>query len=343
MISQRRSPAPVLLTRREALRRGTLFVGSALLSSYLLPSAFAQTPAAAGPVSVDADPQHPIAQMRRTIAQAPLEVVRITDRHFMLSGHGGNIGVFVGEESLLLVDSGTGLPPATEKLREAIKSLSNLPVRYLINTHWHFDHTDGNANVRSMGATILAHRAVRDRLSSPQTIAFFNALFPASQRTSLPTVTFDHRLELDLGNELIELTHIPNAHTDSDSIVRWPVANVIQTGDIFFSGTFPFIDGGTGGSMEGMIAGAETILKLADANTRIIPGHGPAASRDDLVAYTNMLRTVRDRLERLRASGKSVDDAVAAKPLADLEAKWGQGLFNADAFVRIVYGLPRLT
>ena len=332
-----------LLTRREALRRGSLMFGSAFLGASFLPKLIAQTaPSAANAPSVDT-PDHPIAQMRRSLGEAPLETIRLTDRHFALTGNGGNIGVYVGDEAMLLVDSGSGRPPATEKLRSALRALSDRPVRYLVNTHWHFDHTDGNVNVHGLGASIVGHRNVRTRLGSPQINAFFNAAFPAAGIDALPTVTFDQALDLYVGTEAVLLQHVPPAHTDSDSIVHWPKSNVIHTGDLLFAGTFPFIDGSSGGSLEGMIAAEEKIFSLADTSTHIIPGHGPVAGKDDVKASVDMLRTVKERLDRLKSAGKSVDEAVAAKPLADLDAKWGGGMFNADSFVRIVYSLPKHT
>lgn len=306
----------------------------------MLPRLFAQPPAQDEPSypSVDA-PDHPIAKGRLSMANGKISVTRVTENHVMISGIGGNIGAFVGEDSVLVVDCGSGLPPATEGLRKTLKELSDKPVRYVVNTHWHYDHTDGNANLRGLGATLVAHNAVRTRLSSAHAIPFFNATFSAAPREALPTITFDHELELDLGSEQVRLVHVPLAHTDGDAYVLWPKSNVLQTGDLLFSGSYPFIDGSCGGSLEGMIVAEEHLLTVVKPDTRIIPGHGPVSTRADLIASLEMLRTVRDRIAKLRAAGKSAEQAVAAKPLADLDAKWGQGFLNTDNFIRLVYSL----
>lgn len=329
------------ISRREALRRGSLFFGGALLGTSLLPRLVAQTSAASSPTSPPSveDPNHPIAQMRHGMGEAQVETIRLTDHHFALTGHGGNIGLFVGEDGLLAVDSGSGQKPATERLRAALRAISERPLRNVVNTHWHFDHTDGNANLHGLGATIIAHQKVRERLSTPQVIAFFNATFPVSPRDALPALTFDDGIEFQGGGEPVIVQHLAPAHTDGDSFVHWPKSNIVQTGDVYFSGTFPFIDASTGGSLAGMIAAGEKILSLADSSTRIIPGHGPISSRDDLKASVEMLKTVRDRVGKLKTSGKSVEEAIAAKPLADLEDRWGKGFVNGEGFVRIVYSL----
>lgn len=332
-----------LVTRREALRRGSLFLGSALLGGALLPMLFAETPAeapAAAPTlpSVDS-PDHPIARGRQYFAQAKLEVIRVTDRHSMITGIGGNIGVYVGEDAVLVIDTGSGLPPASEHLREALRSLSDKPVRYVVNTHWHWDHTDGNRNLHGLGATLIAHNTVRARLSSPQSVPLMEGTFPPAPRDALPTITFDQELELDQGSELVHLVHVPLAHTDGDVYVHWPKANVLQTGDLLFCGTYPVIDGSCGGSLEGMMVAEERLLTVIKPDTLLIPGHGPLATRADLTASLEMLRTVQKRLAKLRAEGRSVDEAVAAKPFADLDTKWGGGFLSGEKFLRMLYAL----
>lgn len=323
------------LSRRQALRDGALLAGGLMLSSAALTRLTGQPATGVPSNSVDS-PEHPIAKMRQGLAAAPLETIRISDRHFALLGHGGNIGLYVGDASLLVVDSGAGLAPATQRLRDAIRAVSDKPLRYVVNTHWHFDHTDGNANLHGLGATIVAHRAVRERLSSPQTIAFFNARFGVSPKESLPELTFNEEMNLHVGGDAVRLRHVAPAHTDSDALAHWVEANVIQTGDLYFSGAFPFIDTSSGGSLAGMIRATELILGLANDKTTIIPGHGPISGRKELAASLEMLRTVQERIDRLKSEGKSVDQIVAAKPLADLDERWGKGMINADTFVRIV-------
>jgi cyclase len=327
-----------LLTRREAFRRGTLFLGGAVLGGSLVPKMFAQAAPQPAANSVE-NPEHPIAQMRVQISQAPIGTDKVVDGIYMLSGPGGNVGLYVGEDALVAIDSGSGKEPSTARLREAIKSVSDRPLRYLVNTHWHFDHTDGNANLHSMGATIIAHHNVRKRLATPNTIAFFNALFPSSGKNSLPTLTFDREMKLEVGADTLHLVHFPQAHTDGDAIVHWQRQNVVQTGDLFFSGMYPFIDGSTGGSIDGVIVSLEKILQLTNSSTRIIPGHGPVSGQKELRESIEMLRTCRERIGTLKTAGKTIDDAVAAKPLGDLDEKWGKGFFNTEAFTRLVYSL----
>ena len=329
-----------LITRREALLRGSFFLGGAVFGSTLLSRLGAQTPAASTlPQDSVERPDHPIAQMRHGIAGAPLMVEKVAENHYALLGHGGNVGLIVGPDGVVAIDSGSGQAPATEKLREALKQVSDKPLRNLVNTHWHFDHTDGNANLHELGATIIAHRTVRARMSTPQKLAFFNAAFPSSPREALPTILFDDNLTLDLGDGALQIQHVAPAHTDGDSFVRSTKHNVIQTGDLFFNRMFPFIDGGSGGSVDGMIAAGEKIVALADDSTRIVPGHGALGTKKDYLAFLDMLRTVRERLGKLKAAGKTVDEAAAAKPLADLDETWGKGIFNGEAFTRLAYGL----
>jgi cyclase len=336
------SSRSTLITRREALLRGSFFLGGAVLGSTLLSRLGAQTPAAAALAQDSVErPDHPIAQMRQGMSRAPLTVEKVTDNHYAFLGHGGNVGIVVGLDGTVAIDSGSGQAPATEKLSDALKQVSDKPLRSLINTHWHFDHTDGNAHLHGLGATIIAHRAVRARMSTPQKIAFFNAAFPSSPRAALPTILFDDSLTLDLGDDVLQLQHVAPAHTDGDSFVHSTKRNVIHTGDLFFNGTFPFIDGGSGGSVDGMIAAGEKIVAIADDSTRIIPGHGAVCGKKDYLAFLDMLRTARERLGKLKAAGKNVDEAVAAKPLADLDEKWGKGFINGDAFTRLAYGIVK--
>ncbi len=325
------------LSRRELLRRGSLLVGGALAGSALLSRGLAQAAPAALPENSVENENHPIAQMRQSMAQAPIGTTRVGDRHVVFTGAGGNIGLYLGDEGLVAIDSGSGREPSTQRLREAIEAVSDKSLRYLVNTHWHFDHTDGNANLHGLGATIVAHRAVRTRLSSPQVIAFFNAAFPKSGRDALPTLTFEHPIELDLGNDVLRLVPVTPAHTDSDTIVIFPASNVIQTGDLYFAGSFPFIDSSSGGSLEGMIRATETILAATKPDTTLIPGHGPVSTPKDLAATLEMLRTVRDRLAPFQQQGRTLEEVLAAKPLADLDATWNTGFLGAEAFTRIVY------
>jgi glyoxylase-like metal-dependent hydrolase (beta-lactamase superfamily II) len=253
-----------------------------------------------------------------------------------LRGAGGNIGVSAGEDGVFLVDD--EYAPLTDKIRAALTAIDPGPVRFLLNTHWHFDHTGGNENLGKAGVVIVAHDQVRTRMSTDQFIEAFNMKVPASPHKALPVVTFADAVTFHLNGEEIHVFHVPPAHTDGDSVVHFKKADVIHTGDLFFNGLYPFIDLSSGGSVDGMIAAADRLLALAGDKTRIIPGHGPTASKADLVAFRDMLRGVRDKVAPLVTAGKTLEQVVAAKPTQDYDAKWGGGFLKPEAFVGIVYG-----
>lgn len=209
----------------------------------------------------------------------------------------------------------------------------------MVNTHWHGDHTGGNAALAGSGAIIVAHDNVRRRMSSEQFLEAFKATVPPSPAAALPVVTFADQLSFHWNGEEIRVFHAEPAHTDGDAIVHFPRSNVIHTGDIFFNGLYPFIDGSSGGSVAGMLQAVDQVLALANAGTRIIPGHGPLASRADLVAYRTMLVTVTDRISALIREGKTLDQVVAARPTAEFDAAWGNGFLNPESFVAITYNV----
>jgi glyoxylase-like metal-dependent hydrolase (beta-lactamase superfamily II) len=174
-------------------------------------------------------------------------------------------------------------------------------------------------------------------MSETHTLAVLNLTFAPSPAEALPQQTFAQTHKITMNGETVSLVHVPPAHTDSDIYIHFEKGNVLQTGDIFFNGFYPYIDSGTGGSVSGMIAGAAKLLAVADNNTKIVPGHGPLGNKADLMKYHDMMTTVREHLQKLKSSGKTVQEAVAAKPLADLDAAWGKGLFNSDTFIQIAY------
>jgi cyclase len=253
----------------------------------------------------------------------------------MLQGSGGNIGLSVGKDAAFLVDD--QFAPLTPKLLAAIKAITDKPVRFVVNTHWHGDHTDGNENLANGGAVIVAHDNVRVRMSSEQFIAVFNSRTPPAPPKALPLVTFSETVAFHLNDEDIHVVHVPPAHTDGDAIIHFTQANVLHLGDTFFNGMYPFIDVSTGGSQEGMVGAANAALRYANDSTRIIPGHGPLATRADLVAYRDMMVKVRDRVAALIKQGKTREQVIAAKPTADLDAKWATGFLKPDVFLGIVY------
>ena len=275
-------------------------------------------------------PQDPLATFRAQIGAAPIKSQPLADNLTLLSGPGGNVVVLHGADGLVMVD--TFVAPAWPKLEEALKALG-APIKTVINTHWHFDHTDNNAPLHAAGATVVAHENTKTRMSTPQHIEMLKLDFPPSPAEALPQLVFKDGYAL----EGVKVEHVAPEHTDTDVIVRFERVNVLHAGDVFFNGRYPLIDGSTGGKIDGMIEASNRLLGMADANTKIVPGHGPLATKSDLTKYRDMLVTAADRVRKLKASGKSLDEAVAAKPFTDLDADWGGGRYKGDDFVKIVY------
>jgi glyoxylase-like metal-dependent hydrolase (beta-lactamase superfamily II) len=266
-----------------------------------------------------------------------VEVVpeKLAEGVYMLTGAGGNIGVSAGEDGVFLVDD--QYAPLTDKIRAAVAAISSRPIRFLVNTHWHGDHTGGNENLGRGGVVIVAHDNVRKRMSVEQFIEAFGSKVPPAPKDALPVVTFSDAASFHMNGDEIQAFHVPPAHTDGDSVVRFARANVVHMGDCFFNGRYPFVDLSSGGSFEGVIAVAEKVLAISDAGTKIIPGHGPVADRAALAAYRDVLATVRDRVRPLIAAGKSLEEVKAAQPTREWDATWGQGFMKPDVWLGIVY------
>ena len=278
------------------------------------------------------------ADVRRNQAAAtPIETLKLTDRLAMLSGPGGNVIVFHGPDGKIVVDG--FVKPAWPKLKAALAAIDGAPIKSMIDTHWHFDHADNNANFRAEGAGVIAHENTRKRLMEPHDLLGMH--FPPVPSAELPTQTFPAGLTLNANGEQIDLRHVPPAHTDTDILVHFPKADVLHMGDLFFSAMYPFIDATTGGNIDGLIAAAGTALKLVTARTKIVPGHGPVASRGSLEAYRTMLSAVRDRVQTEKKAGKTLAEVQAAKPSAAFDASWGKGMMGPDDFVALVYGTLR--
>jgi len=269
--------------------------------------------------------------------------IKTTDLGFglaMLQGAGGNIGVSTGPDGVFLIDD--QYAPLTEKILAAIRALSSESVRFVLNTHWHGDHTGGNENLGKAGALIFAHERVRARMSSEQFMAAAGRKIPASAEVGWPVVTFKHGVTLHLNGHTIEAIHVEPAHTDGDSIVYFHEADLLHMGDTYFAGMYPFIDTSSGGEIDGMIAAVERGLAIAGAGTRIIPGHGPLSNRADLEATYEMLVSIRDRVLKLIESGRTRDEVIAAKPTKGHDATYGGGFIKPDIIAGIVYdGLKR--
>lgn len=314
------SRPPGSLSRREALRSIAFLAASTAAPSFLL----AQSPKPSStPAPAAATPAPPIASM-------PL-----SDRLSIITGAGGNIAVLTGDDATMLVDC--GVPGAIVGLVGEVGKLSKTPASLVVNTHWHYDHTGGNEALAKNGARIIAQDNCRQRLSTDQFVEFLDMKVPASPRAALPVATFAREMKLFVNGEDLKLTAVPPAHTDNDVIVQFTNANVLHLGDLYFNGMYPFIDYSSGGWIGGLVPAIKNALTMTDAKTKIIPGHGPMATPEDLKSYLNFLETVNDRLAKLMQQGKTVEEAVAAAPTKDFDEKLGKAFLSPEKFVRCTY------
>lgn len=267
-------------------------------------------------------------------AKVELKVETLAPGVHVLFGAGGNIGVSTGSDGTVLIDD--QFAPLTPKVLAAVKTLSPGPVRFVVNTHWHYDHTGGNENFGKAGTVVVAHENVRKRMATDQFIALIKMAVPASPAAALPVVTFDAASTLHLNGEDIRAIHVPPAHTDGDALVVFTKANVIHMGDTFMSDSYPFVDLSSGGNARGFLVAHDRGLALGNATTKYIPGHGPVTDRATLAAYRAMLAAVIARVETLQKQGRTIDQIVAAKPSAPFDARWGNGFMEPDIFVRVV-------
>ena len=283
-----------------------------------------------------AAPTSPPAPPPVDFSKVEIRTTDLGDNVYMLEGQGGNITVAVGKTGIIMVDG--QFAPLHDKIKAAISTISNLPIKYLINTHYHGDHTGGNEAFAKDGAIIVSDVNVKIRLAEGTTNGLTGVKTPPAAAGALPKRTYaGGTLKIRLPGRVADLHHIAHAHTDGDTYVRFRTANVLSTGDTFTNGRYPNIDFANGGNIKGMIAAADAYLKITNAKSRIVPGHGPIADKAALTEYRAMLVTARDRMAKLVKEGKSEDDVVAAKPFADLDKKWAPTELASKNFIRVVY------
>jgi glyoxylase-like metal-dependent hydrolase (beta-lactamase superfamily II) len=303
-----------------AMNRTTL---AAIITLLMLAPALAQQ---ASPPSAPPPPD---------FSKVEIKTTDLGDGVYMLEGQGGNMTLATAKSGAILVDS--QFAPLHDKIKAAITAVTPQPVKYLVNTHFHGDHTGGNEAFANEGTTIVAHIKVRTKLKKGSANFLTGAQNPPAPKAAWPVTTYTNQLKLSLRGRIAELRHPDNAHTDGDTYVYFKSANVIATGDTFTNGRYPNIDTLNGGNIKGMIAATDAYLKLANDGTKIVPGHGPLANKAALVGYRAMLVTARDRMTTLIKEGKTEDDVLAAKPFADLDAKWAPNETASKNFIRAVY------
>lgn len=274
------------------------------------------------------------ARAQQNFDKVEIKTEQLSPTTYVLFGAGGNIGVSVGEDALFIIDD--QYAPVSPKIVAALKKLSDKPIKFVLNTHWHGDHTGGNENFGKAGALIVAHDNVRKRMSTEQFIALFKSTTPPSPKAALPVVTFSTDVTFHINGDEVFGFHVPKAHTDGDTIVQFKKSNVIHMGDTFFNGLYPFIDTSSGGNPDGVIAAADRVLMMADDNTKIIPGHGPVCNKADLKAYRDMLATVTGRIKALLKAGKKLEDIKAANPSAEFDEKWGKAFISPPRFIEML-------
>ena len=279
--------------------------------------------------------QNLVAGARASGAKAKIATQALRGNVSALIGSGGNIAVLPGSDGKLIVDSGyLGSRP---QIAEALDGISHDPVKHLVNTHWHFDHTDGNEWMHSAGATIIAHENTRKHLSTTTRVDDWDFTFPALPAAAIPTEIIGAEKTLHLNGATVALKHYDPAHTDGDISAYFTEADVLFTGDTWWNGHYPFIDYSTGGNINGMIKAAEANLAMVTDKTIVVPGHGPVGGRTEMIEYRDILASIRDRVVALKGGGKSLNEIVTAKLTAAYDAKWGTGFVNGEFFTKLVY------
>ena len=270
---------------------------------------------------------------------------QLSDTVYMLRGRGGNVGISTGKDGLYIIDD--QVKPITTQLLQAIRKISNKPIRFVINTHYHADHVGGNETIGDAGAVLIAHENIRKRMTTEQVSIFSNTTTPPYPQGALPVLTFNDRLSLHLNGETATAYYVASGHTDGDSIIHFPVSNVIHMGDMFFNGLYPYVDLDAGGSMQGLVAAADLALSMADESTRIIPGHGPLGITEDLKTYRDYLVQAGANVQALIDEDMSLQQIIAAKPTSEWDEALGKTWITPAQFVTFIYnslqGIQRYT
>ena len=270
---------------------------------------------------------------------------QLSDTVYMLKGRGGNLGISTGEDGLFIIDD--QVKPVTAELLQAIRKISDKPVRIVVNTHYHADHVGGNEAIGSAGAVIIAHDNIRKRMTTEQVSIFMQDTTPPYAQDALPLVTFNDRMSLHMNGETATAYHVPSGHTDGDSIIHFPLSNVIHMGDMFFNGLYPYVDLDAGGSLQGLVAASDLALSLADGSTRIIPGHGPLGVTEDLKNYRDYLVKASANVQELIDRDMTLAQIIAAEPTKEWDEELGKTWITPPQFVTFIYnsleGIHRYT
>ena len=279
--------------------------------------------------------ESPVTIIRKAAATAKINVTRLRGNVSVLEGSGGNISVLTGADGKLLVDA--GINTSRPQITAALESLSDDPIRHLISTHWHFDHTDGNEWLHSLGAEITGHVNTPGHMSVRTRVEDWDFTFPRWPASALPTRLFSDQASLEVNGTQLALKYYGPCHTDSDISVYFTDADILHAADSFWNGYYPFIDYSTGGSIDGQINGAAANIALASKQTIIVPGHGPIGNKDQLIEFHEMLLAARDKVSTLKKQGRSMEEVIAARPTAAYDAKWGGYVIDGQTFTKLVY------
>src|SRR5215470_5900478 len=288
------------------------------------------------PSQVYAKARNIVDLIRDEAARAPIKLHKLRRDVSILEGSGGNIAMLTGADGKVFIDA--GITASRPRILEAANSVSRDPIRHLINTHWHFDHADGNTWLNAEGAAIIAHENTHKHLLVAQRVEDWDYTFPSSPLAAVPSEVFSSDMTVDLNRSKLALKYYGPAHTDSDISVTFPEADILHCGDTYWNGIYPFIDYSTGGNIDGMIKATEANIAAVTDKTIVIPGHGhPVSTKAELIAYRDMLIAIRETIAKLKQQGRSLDETIAAKPTAAFDDKWGQFVITPSFFTKLVY------